>query len=540
MCGLWAYFLRHGYLFDSSQYVRNEPWKHANANRGPDRSTEVQGADYHLMFHRLAINDLSLDGDQPFIYEWDDETVLHVMCNGEIYNYKRLVDKFNLENKMKGYSDCEIIGHLLEYFDGDVGQVANELDGEYAFVARMEFPDGNVRIVAARDRYGVRPLYYASFEKGIIFSSMLGGIVGIDDAKGHHFPPGHTYSETLTDPQRNIEWKSFEQAVTHPFPDVTSINKMYLSITNALIDAVKVRLTSERPIGFLLSGGLDSSLVVAIATKLLGIKAPNTFTIGFDRDATDVKYARIVATFLGSKHTEIIIDPSKALEDVRDVIKSLETYDITTIRASIPQYLLAKHISEKTKIRVIMNGDGSDEVACGYIYNYYAPSPEAADADSKRLLSEIHCFDGLRVDRTLGAHGLEARLPFLDPMYVSEYHRVAPHLRVPSKENNRMEKQFLRDAFATLYPGLLPNEVLYRQKEAFSDGVSKATIENSWFNTLQSAAKEMNMSESEWYKDIFDFYFPGQRHILPHYWFPPREWTQSSDPSARTLSVYHK
>lgn len=547
MCGLWAYFLRHGNLFDATDYVRHDPWKHASANRGPDRMTEVQGSDYHLVFHRLAIHDLSENGDQPFMFEWMDGTVIHLMCNGEIYNYKELVEKYRLARKLRSKSDCEVIAHLFQKFQGDEKKVIKVLQGEYAFVMRVEYPSGDVRLIAARDMFGVRPLYWAETQRGILFSSMLGGLVGMDDqVSGKHFPPGYLYSEVLSETQKCPNWYD----VRIPFLDLPrprsdvelqyNKDEIYRRITSALIHAVKVRLQTDRPIGFLLSGGLDSSLVVAIAVKILGVKAPHTFCIGFDKNATDLQCARKVATFLGTTHHEILMDPKDAAQEVRDVIKAIETYDTTTVRASTAQYILARHIAEKTNIRVIMNGDGSDEVACGYMYNHFAPSAEAAHQDAVRLLNEIHCFDGLRVDRTLGAHGLEARLPFLDPMYVSEYLSVPPSLRVP-KHGQRLEKQLLRDAFATIHPGLLPEDILYRRKEAFSDGVTpNGSGPTTWIQELhKTASQHHHPSESAWYKSIFDTHFPHHAHILPHLWMPPKEWVpQAADPSARTLNMH--
>ncbi|NBX50605.1 asparagine synthetase B [bacterium] len=535
MCGLWAYFLRAGRLFDGDAYLRHDPFKHASASRGPDRMLEVQGADYHFCFHRLAIHDLSPDGDQPFCFHWPNGVVLHLMCNGEIYNDQQLIKMFKLENRMQSKSDCEVICHLLELYEGSLDDVVPLLDGEFAFVARMEYPDGSVMVAAARDSYGVRPLYYGSTEKGVAFSSLLHGVAGLDSMTGCHFPPGHIYREWISDANTSPDIVPFA-------PNSTSMKKelvrdrmdMYKVVTSSLIEAVQKRLSSDREIGFLLSGGLDSSLVLAIASKILKVKSPHAFTIVMDENATDLKYAKMVAQHLGVKHTIHHVSANEAIESIPDVIRCIETYDITTIRASTPQYLLAKYISEKTKVRVVLNGDGSDEVANGYLYNYYCPSDEAAEEDTHRLLSEIHMYDGLRVDRTLGSHGLEARLPFLDPKYVTSYldlpisdRRVIPKQQV--------EKQLLRDAFATLYPDLLPEEVMYRRKEAFSDAVTSQ--EASWYQIIQDKLREKNKTESQYYQDIFDHHFPNHRHVLPHYWMP--RWVPSAtDPSARTLSIY--
>lgn len=552
MCGIWTYFLRHGHLFEKDAYLKNDPWKYAAAARGPDSTTEIQGSDYHMVFHRLAINDIK-GGDQPFYGEWrEDGTVMHLLCNGEIYNYEEIVKRYRLRRQLKSKSDCEVIWHLLEEFGGNVDQVVAALRGEYAFVARMEKPSGEVTIVAARDMFGVRPLYYTNTSKGIAFCSLMAGLAGLDEKYPNHvvrhFPPGSTYTETITSPNSQMRGMFHEVQQFRPQTSLfmlpsMSIRDYYKNITDALIDAVRVRLTSGRKIGFLLSGGLDSSLVVAIATRILGVQNPATFCIGFDENGSDLKYARQVAAHCGTRHEEVIVAPKDALEEVETVIKALETYDQTTVRASIPQYLLARHIAEKTDVRVLLNGDGSDEVANGYLYSYYAPSALDAHEDAVRLLKEIHCFDGLRVDRTLGAHGLEARLPFLDQRYVHAYLSVPPTLRIPTVE--RMEKQVLRDAFATLYPDILPRSVLYRTKHAFSDAVSADTPDTtSWIDHLKKACEtaratsETAMDERAWYKSIFVKHFPNQMHILPHYWLPPRDWYDADDPSAKTLPVY--
>ena len=558
MCGLWAYFLRSGRLFDDKSYVMHEPWKHASANRGPDKYVELCGSDYHMCFHRLAIHDLSPEGDQPFFVEWEDGNTMHLMCNGEIYNYEKIVHDYQLQDKLESKSDCEVIVHLLRRFNYDVARVCKVLQGEFAFVARVEQSSGHVHIYAARDTFGVRPLYIGDTAKGVIFSSMLGGITGIDPmAKGQHFPPGYAYHECQTD-QTPPEWFSFADIL----PTVVSDNiknkiqkrDSYHRITSTLIDAVRVRLSSERDIGFLLSGGLDSSLVVAIASKILGMRRPKTFSIGFDKDAPDLVHAREVAKYLETDHTEVVVSMKDAIKEVPFVIKAIETYDITTVRASTPQYLLARHIAENTNVKVIMNGDGSDEVACGYLYNYFAPSPDDAHNDAIRLLSEIHCYDGLRVDRRLGAHGLEARVPFLDPEYVRAYLSTPSEWRRPSRDpqNLQMEKRLLRDAFATLYPDILPQNVLWRQKEAFSDAVSvktkswyqvlkehiDTTISDTDFDILKKNYEYLQpiSKESYYYRKLFDENFGNlSTTVVPHFWLP--QWCDSKEPSARALAI---
>jgi asparagine synthase (glutamine-hydrolysing) len=517
------------------------------ARRGPDRYTEYRGLTHHLCFHRLAIHDMSPVGDQPFDMTDKDGVRQLLMCNGEIYNYKEIQDSYGFDLESK--SDCEIIAHLLKEHNYNMAKVLNVIQGEFAIVVMLQYPNGKYRVLAARDPFGVRPLYYGSTDKGYVFSSTLSGIVGLDPtAIGDHLPPG-TFLDIFNETSVLHGYYDIRNRV-ESLPSNTSLHAMYKKVTDALINSVKRRLDSERDLGFLLSGGLDSSLVVAIAVKILGYQRPRTFSIGM-KHGKDLEYAQKVAKYLNTDHTEVHFTPSEGTHAVHDVIQTLETYDITTIRASVGQYLLAKHISEKTKVKVILNGDGADEAECGYLYFYYAPSAEDAHKESVRLLRDIYMYDGLRVDRTLSGHGLEARVPFLDTEFVEAYLSIPADLRAP-KVGSQTEKQFLRDAFHALYPDILPYDVLYRKKEAFSDGVSDT--KESWFAILQEWAdnivsdKEMEVipprishlrpstKESYLYRDIFEGFFPDHSHVLQYYWLP--KWTNATDPSARTLDIY--
>jgi len=540
MCGIWAYFRKKGHFFIKDEYANYARFATHLKVRGPDRNCKLKGPDYYFSFYRLSIHDLSPNGDQPFIYNLKNGSILQLVCNGEIYNYKEIIQKYGFI--MKSNSDCEVICHLIDYYDSNIHKVIAELRGEYAFIGRIQ-KENDVEIIASRDTYGVRPLYYAITDKGIIFSSLLKGIIQTK-YKIYHFKP-NTYvkinmSKFKEEPSSKLDHHyvinpniSIYEKLSYNEDDNKILMEKYKEVTDAFIDSVKVRLEGERNIGFLLSGGLDSSLVVAVAKKICKFNHIVTFTIGFDEKATDFDYANQVAEYLETDHHNILVTTEDAIDHVKDVVEAIESYDTTTVRASIPQYLLAKYISEKTNIKIILNGDGSDEVAMGYLYNYYAPNDEIADQDSLDLLSEIHMYDGLRVDRCLANFGLEARLPFLDPKYVDTYLSLPVKLRRPTK--NKMEKQFLRDAFNVLYPDLLPKEVLYRRKEAFSDGVS--TKINSWFEQLQETAKIFgHNNDAEWYQDIFIKVFPLQTHIIPHYWMP--KWTNATDPSARTLNIY--
>lgn len=522
MCGIWAYVISDS--FQSGEYASHEESASSSASRGPDRRTDVRAANYHFTFHRLAIHDLTVNGDQPFAFTDDRGTYMTYMCNGEIYNWRELIARYNF--KQSSTSDCEVIGHLMQHFNYDIHKVAKELDGEFAIVCRVEHVDGTICVVAARDPYGVRPLYYGTNGRGVIFSSTLAGVSNMG-AQGYHVLPGSILQAKLGDVVSTESTPYFKASTAD-----TSNLSLYDKVTATLIDAVRKRLDSERPVGFLLSGGLDSSLVVAIAAKVLGLSNIHTFSIGMS-GSVDLKYAKQVAEHLGTKHTEVTFTMEEGLAAIPDVIKVLETYDITTIRASVGQYLLAKHIKEHTNIRVLLNGDGADEVECGYLYFYYAPTSDAAHDECERLLKNIHMYDGLRVDRTIASHGIEARVPFLDPMFVGTYLGIDASMRIPTKE--RMEKQLIRDAFFTKYPDILPKSVLYRIKNAFSDGVSTKT--KPWFQMIKDwVSQSHGMSEADYYRNVFDAMFPNQSHILSTYWMP--QWTDASDPSARVLSVF--
>ena len=334
-----------------------------------------------------------------------------------------------------------------------------------------------------------------------------------------------------------------------------NIETLYTDYLDTIVDtfehAVHKRIRNDnvsRPIGCLLSGGLDSSLVAAVAAKHLKLKGEvlNTFSIGM-KGATDLKYAKQVASFIGSNHTEIIFTEKEGIEAIDEVIKITETYDITTIRASVGQYLLSKWISKNTNIKIILNGDGADECEMGYLYFYNAPDSLEAQKDSLRLVREIHYFDGLRVDRNISYHGLEARVPFLDKDFVKLFlNKIPPKFKVPSFV---CEKYLIRKAFERF--NILPSEVLWRRKEAFSDGVSPLT--KSWFEiltdyfnsqsipiTLENKVNTPYTKESTYYRLRFiELFGSTGEKVIPHFWLP--SWSNEKDPSARKLkNIYNK
>lgn len=538
MCAIWIYILtdKHERLFDDYGIYYKKL-----QSRGPDETKVICKENFILCFHRLKINDLSSDGMQPFIFS-DKSSTYYLLCNGEIYNYHDLKNKYNIITISK--SDCEIIYHLFILFDRDIKRLCTELNGEYAFVILEELSNNKINFWTGRDPYGVRSLYYGRTHHGIIFSSLLKGMTGLAH-KTNHFMPGYYLS--------NYNDDSIYKRYYYPEQITIIQDRMKENICNRLITSVKKRLLSDRPIGALLSGGLDSSLIVGILVKILGIQNLKTFSIGLTENSTDLVNSRLVADYLKTDHTEIIISPQEALDAIDLVIKTIETYDITTIRASTMQYLLAKYISTNSDIKVIFNGDGADEVQCGYLYYHYANNNSEALEDNKRLLNEISFYDVLRVDKCISNFGLEARVPYLDTEFVDYYLSLPIAEKLPL---GRIEKKLIRDSFNELYPDILPNEVLYRKKEAFSDGVS--TLNDSWYTIIQnyinsiisdrefeenSTKIDINQPETKeayYYRNIFDKYFNGSDFnydsIVPHYWLP--SWIKTNEPSARILSIY--
>jgi asparagine synthase (glutamine-hydrolysing) len=423
-----------------------------------------------------------------------------------------------------------------------------------------------------RDPYGVRPLFVGYILGGefdetragvlnssgvkvpiasIVFASELKALPA-DCAIVEHFPPGHYAAYDL----KTLNRVGFEAYHTVPWikqPYLDTINSACLALRDALKESVDKRMMTERPVAALLSGGLDSSLIAALVQeelKEVGAEPLRTFSIGF-QGSEDLRCARIVANHIGSNHTEIVMTPDEFFAAIPEVIQAIESYDITTVRASVGIYLVSKAIKQQTDCKVVFNGDGSDEVFGGYMYFYNAPSHEAFEAESQRLLKDIHLFDVLRSDRCISSHGLEARTPFLDKQFVAVAQGIVTELRRPVK-GSQCEKWILREAFDK--SGLLPQEILWRKKEAFSDGVS-GSKEKSWYQICQEKSLEEvgedwaskasafthltpQTAEAYYYRVLFDrFYRNAQTSVVPYHWMP--RWSPgATDPSARTLEVY--
>lgn len=495
-------------------------------HRGPDKTTfHVINSNMWIGFHRLAINGLHESGNQPF-----SKDGVYLICNGEIYNHQELVatHKFPVQSK----SDCEVILHL--YLKYGMAQTIHLIDtSEFAFVLY----DSNTNMTyAGRDAYGVRPLYKVTHGTSTILASELKmcHTVGADHAV---VLPGTVEcydGETWT----TERYTMFPVVATLPSPTMTVFTAMY----HAVMKRVK---NTERPIACLLSGGLDSSIVAALVVQCrhdLGLFDPiETYCIGME-GGEDLHHASVVAEHLGTKHTNIVCGPNDFFDAIPTVIRQIESYDTTTVRASVGQYLVAKYISEHSDAKVIFNGDGSDELTGGYLYFKCAPNQYEFDMECRRLLRDIHCFDALRSDKCISAHGLEARTPFLDPTVVQVYLSLPREIRM----DHRMEKYLLRTAFEHL----LPHSIAWRTKEAFSDGVSPKG--DSWFQIIQRMVPKEVVSkfnsehpdkfnqpttpEQYYYRTIFDEAYPDAANVVPYFWMP--KFVKATDCSARTLAIY--
>ena len=539
MCGIWALFgTNHPSQTDISGCLAKL------IPRGPEYATTKQFGSAILGFTRLAINGLSPLGHQPV-----ERDGIAVVCNGEIYNYKELAARWNIALP-EGCSDCEVLPYLMRKLEPT--EFCRALDGVFALVA---VDSVNQTITVARDPYGVRPLYIGRGDGFQAFSSEIKALTPICDTI-QVFPPGTWYRFELPKPGQtevSMSVYNYHQIPWLKSPACDELSVSQFMLRTALEKAVEKRLMSDRPIGALLSGGLDSSLVCAIAARYLNKfdKKLTTFSIGME-GSTDLVHAKKVATMIGSIHHQIVLTKDDFFKAIPDVIAAAETYDITSVRASVGNWLVGKYIKDNTDIKVVFNGDGSDEIGGGYLYFYRAPSDEEFEAESARLLKDIHTFDVLRSDRSMASHGLEARTPFLDKQLVAVWRSIPTRFRRPT--DKQMEKYVLRSAMDV--SALLPHEVLWRKKEAFSDGVSATETPwhaqiNAWARTqipnvdgeLANAPAKYphntpKSAEALLYRRIFELHFGAKNaNVIPYMWMP--KWSpETTDPSARTLSLY--
>lgn len=553
--------------------------------RGPESSKLAKmGVRILFGFHRLAINGLNPESDQPI-----SQRDIHLICNGEIYNYRELYAMMGVEPKTG--SDCEVILHLYRKYG--IEQTLAMLDGVFSFVLLDQSVDiEHPRVYVARDPHGVRPLYVMTRGNGdneVAFASELKMLYRSTLTPPYtirHFTPG-TFSEYALSHGVSPTWQPIQQnrpffllgmSMTHsPSLDSCFFNKENIlnNLRRFVIRAVEKRCqTTERPVACLLSGGLDSSLIAAIVSNYReknGMPPVETYSIGLE-GSEDLKYAKLVAAHLGTNHTEVVLTESDFVAAIPEVVAAIESYDTTTVRASIGNYLLGKYIAAHSSAKVIFNGDGADELMGGYLYMKACPDAVEFDRETRRLLREIHAFDVLRSDKSISSHGLEPRTPYLDRDLTQYYLSIPPAIRMERTGSN-MEKRLIREAFTPDFNDVetvmisgrpfLPDRILWRNKEAFSDGVSgharslyqiiqeytdaladgeyrvdPLTVSGNRRDKrkpLEYSRNPPRTSEQMYYRRIFEKQYHGA-NVLEHFWMP--KYVEAEDASARTLAIY--
>ena len=509
MCGITAIFNIHA----GASGLRQQALQMSKRirHRGPDWSGIYQGRTAILAHERLSIVDPA-SGGQP-LKSPDGRLILTV--NGEIYNHRELREELKNDYAFQTGSDCEVILALYQKYGKDF---IEKLNGIFAFALYDEAED---TYLIARDPIGVIPLYIGHDDEGhLLVSSELKGLEGFA-SEYRPFPPGYYFFSRDKDYTRWYErdWMDYDKVKDNP----ASVQALH----DALEAAVRRQLMSDVPYGVLLSGGLDSSITSAIAKKYAakrvetGGKADawwpqlHSFAVGL-KGAPDLAAAKKVADYIGTVHHEINYTIEEGLDAIRDVIYYIETYDVTTVRASTPMYLLARVI-KSMGIKMVLSGEGADEVFGGYLYFHKAPDARAFHEETVRKLGKLYMYDCLRANKSLAAWGVEGRVPFLDKEFLDTAMRLNPEAKMcPGKT---IEKRILREAFADM----LPQEIAWRQKEQFSDGVGY-----SWIDTLKritseaisdeemaNAAKRFPINppqnkEEYYYRSIFAEHFPSE------------------------------
>lgn len=533
MCGILAVF---GAVDDSilPQAAAAAAWL---SHRGPDgRGVHVQPGVGALLHRRLAIMDPA-SGQQP-LFGRDGAAVVH---NGEIYNHEQLRRELKEQGRcFSTGSDSEVLAHLYEAH-GEL--CVHLLDGVFAFAA-MRGDDWMV----ARDPIGVKPLYYGRDERGNLwFASELKALAG-RCVWFKVFPPGHVY--TRQGGLRRWYQRPWLDGLLEYRRDVAGLRERFEA-------AIDKRLMSDVPLGVLLSGGLDSSLVAALASRLVRRRDPGarlmSFAIGVDADSPDLRAARDVAAFIGTEHHEVRLDVDQGTAALRDIIWHIESYDVPTVRASIPMYFLSRYI-QNCGVKVVLSGEGSDEMFGGYLYFYFSDGPESFQRETVERVRNLHLSDVLRADKATMAHGVEARVPFLDLEFLDLVMSIDPAFKRPLPPEGgrvgRMEKALLRTAFADPADPLLPASVLWRQKEQFSDGVGY-----NWVDRLKAHAESVvgdaefaeaaerfpyetpTSKEGYLYRAIFSDIFPGEHAARCVTRWVPR-WQADSDSSGRANPLH--
>lgn len=541
MCGIFAFL---GATYSLKDLITHfERIKH----RGPDK-THIDQINGRLTFgfHRLAINGLQLSGDQPMTKD-----NIAIICNGEIYNHKELQSHFGFT--MSSQSDCEIILHL--YLLLGFEDTIKRLEGEFAI---MLYDQNTDTLYAGRDRFGVRGLLYGSppaAKSEHLFASEASALAGLTQTI-NHFPPANFWSSEYNtfEPYFKLRLLPLRPKITYE----QATNTIFELLSSSVHQRVQ---TTQRPLCTLLSGGLDSTTVSYLISTLVPDPSKiNAYTIGIQGSDTaisegDLFYSQLAAKEFGLNHIQITISEAQVIDIVPIIVKTLASYDITTVRASIFNYLVCqailnhnkKHVLDPTRDAVAFSAEFSDEIFNSYKGALRAPSAEAFYKENLRMVNECYLFDFLRGDRCISNASLEARLPFTDTKLVEYVMSLPPEYKM-FKEHGK-EKMLLRDAFK----GKISDTLLYRPKEAFSDATGSKSrppylILQEHADTLYSDADFATISrkykthnpppnkEALWYRDIFESHYPDQSsQLLPHYWQQAFATTPTEDPSARTV-----
>ncbi|KAJ3309720.1 asparagine synthetase [Boothiomyces sp. JEL0838] len=562
MCGIFAVF---GFAEGQTEFRQKATQLSKKIrHRGPDWSGVKLAGQNILCHERLAIVGVD-SGAQPLTNE-DDSVILAV--NGEIYNYLALKKQLKGKYNFKTHSDCEVLLYLWQEQGPDMVKV---LDGMFSFVLYDVKKDV---FFAARDHVGITTMYqgWRSSDNSVWFSSEMKSL-NEDCDRIIAFPPGHYYLSSTKETVQYYNPKWYGD-IANGIPPLSDENKvltpkedeeMYTAIRKALEASVKKRLMSEVPYGVLLSGGLDSSLIASIAMRMrsaengdeddFDIKSSvsawpslHSFSIGLP-GSPDLAAAEKVAKFLGTIHHAFTFTVQEGIDAIYDVIHHLETYDVTTVRASTPMYLLSRKI-KAMGVKMVLSGEGSDEIFGGYLYFHNAPSAQSLHHECISRIQNLHTSDNLRANKSTMAWGLEARVPFLDRQFLDVAMEKVPanhKLTGSGPYKHTMEKYVLRKAFDTPESPYLPHEVLWRQKEQFSDGVGYSWIDSvkEWSEKnitdaqMASAAQRFpqdtpTTKEAYWFRDIFEQHFP-QKACLESVvrWIPRKDWGCPEDPSGR-------
>ena len=562
-------------------------------HRGPDACGHKLIVDTNSYTNILLLHTrLHINGDNTPQPLFDEERSLYLIINGEIFNWKQLEEELDYKCHM---SDCEILLPLYKRYQNNIPQMLNKLNGQFSFVL-LDLKAK--KILVARDRIGVTPLYigFSSQSARVAIASELKCLTQIVSTTGMTSAETSVVENCLVDNIKTFYPRQYIYTTFDSFKESTPVNtytnyfeqeylvpenatkhtttnkivteyrdKVLTEIKTKLTDSVRLQLqdliSNGIDFGVLLSGGLDSSLITSLVVKLaqeLGHNVPiKTFSIGINKDVPDLTAARKVSESLNTDHHEYYFEVADALATIPEVVWAVESYDCTTVRASTAMYLLTKQIKQSyPRLRVVFSGEMSDELLC-YLYGANAPNEMEFQKETVNLVSSVHLFDCLRANKCCMAHSLEVRVPFTDPHYVDCILKLDPQLKMFGKQTGQMEKQVLRDAFQ----GYLPDDILYRKKEQFSDGVSGFTDKENLIDSIKKHVDKMytqqqyeehrhlytynrpDTKEKLWYRQLFcerfnDDSYKNTSEFTVREWKP--KWCVDQDPSGRMQTFWVK